>query len=207
MIRQTGLPIPARILYPDALFRLSGHSKRLCLTFDDGPDPISTPVILEILRARNVTATFFCTGIRVNEFPGLFAQIASEGHAIGNHGYSHLNGFSSSVKNYCSDAFRGRDITCSKFFRPPYGRIRLRQYKILERSMNIVFWDNMPYDFDSSLSPEASLELLNHNLRPGSIIVLHDTAQSHAPRFLDSFLRSAVDEGYEFLPVDGKMMQ
>ncbi len=206
MIRQTGKPLPSRLLYPDALFRVPGPGKRLYLTFDDGPDPDSTPAVLDILRAHNVTATFFCTGRKVIEQPGLFAKIASEGHAIGNHGYSHLNGFSSSVRNYCSDVFKGRDITCSKIFRPPYGRIRLRQYKILERSMRIVFWDLMPYDFDNRLSPEYCLEVLNHNIKPGSIIVLHDVARSSALKFLDRFLRSSLDAGYEFMPVNDKMM-
>lgn len=206
MIRQLRQPFPARILFPEALFRFSGLEKRLFLTFDDGPDPVSTPVILDILRANKVTATFFCTGSKVVDHPGLFASIAAEGHAVGNHGFSHLDGLTSSVRRYCSDVLRGRDITCSSMFRPPYGRLRIRQYKILERSMRIVFWDIMPYDFDRKLTPEASLALLNNNLKPGSIIVLHDTAESHSRHFLDKFLKNTLEAGYLFLPVDDNLI-
>jgi peptidoglycan-N-acetylglucosamine deacetylase len=202
MIRQLRRPFPARLLFPDALFRAPGSEKRLFLTFDDGPDPESTPEILEILKRYKVAATFFCTGSKVVEYPGLFAQIASEGHAIGNHGYSHLNGLTSSVRYYCSDVFRGRDITCSRIFRPPYGRLRIRQYKILERSMRIVFWDIMPYDFDHRLTPDDSFTMLKSNLKSGSIIVLHDTAGSHARFFLERFINDSLVSGYKFLPVD-----
>ena len=202
MIRQVRQPFPARILYPEALFRIPGKGKRLFLTFDDGPDPASTIEILDILKTYKVSATFFCTGKKVIEFPGLFARIASEGHVIGNHGFNHLNGLTTPVRSYCSDIIRGRDITCSNLFRPPYGNIRLRQYKILERTMRIVFWDVMPYDFDRKLSPESSLAILRRLIRPGSIIVLHDTGDSHARVYLESFIQSSLDSGYSFSALD-----
>ncbi|MCU0377310.1 MAG: polysaccharide deacetylase family protein [Bacteroidales bacterium] len=197
-MKQFGKPFPARFIFPDALFRMAVSEKRLFLTFDDGPDPESTPVILDILKARNVKATFFCTGHKVLKHPGIFARIAAEGHSIGNHGYSHLNGLTTSVRTYCSDIMKGREITCSTMFRPPYGRIRRRQYKILERTMRIVFWDVMPYDFDKKLDPETSLSILRRRLHPGSIIVLHDSAGSHATLFLDRFLSISIAEGYHF---------
>jgi peptidoglycan/xylan/chitin deacetylase (PgdA/CDA1 family) len=203
MIRNYGRPFPAAVIYPDAIYRIGGTGRRLGLTFDDGPDPGSTPGVLDILDRHNVRATFFCTGMKVLEQPGLFARIATSGHATGNHGFSHLNGLKTPVREYCSDVLRGRDITCSNLFRPPYGRIRVRQYRILERSMRIVFWDLMPYDFDSTLSPEASCRILLQRLRPGSLIVLHDTALSSAPHYLDRFITEALCQGYTFcLPDD-----
>jgi peptidoglycan/xylan/chitin deacetylase (PgdA/CDA1 family) len=203
MIRNYGKPFPAAVIYPDAIYRIAGSGRRLALTFDDGPDPGSTPGILDILDGHNVKATFFCTGMKVQEQPGLFARIAASGHATGNHGFSHLNGLKTPVREYCSDVLRGRDITCSNLFRPPYGRIRVRQYRILERSMRIVFWDIMPYDFDRTLSPDASRRILMQRLRPGSIIVLHDTASSSALNYLDGFITEALRQGYRFcLPDD-----
>jgi peptidoglycan/xylan/chitin deacetylase (PgdA/CDA1 family) len=203
MIRNYGKPFPAAVIYPDAIYRIAGSGRRLGLTFDDGPDPGSTPRILDVLGSHNVKATFFCTGMKVKEQPGLFARIAASGHATGNHGFSHLNGLKTPVREYCSDVLRGRDITCSNLFRPPYGRIRIRQYRILERSMRIVFWDLMPYDFDSRLSPDASLRTLMQRLRPGSIIVLHDTPSSSALHYLDRFITEALRQGYTFsLPDD-----
>lgn len=207
MMKQFGKPFPARFVYPDALFRMAVSEKKLFLTFDDGPDPSSTPVILDHLKARNVKATFFCTGYKVLKYPGLFARIAAEGHTIGNHGYSHLNGLTSSVRAYCSDIAKGKEITCSNLFRPPYGRIRLRQYKILERTMRIVFWDIMPYDFDRKLDADTSLSILRRRLHPGSIIVLHDSANSHALAFLDRFLMLSMQEGYLFGSLDDNSLR
>ena len=202
MIRNYGRPFPAGIIYPEAVYRIKGKGKRLYLTFDDGPDPVSTPEILDILKAHDVHATFFCTGSKVQASPGLFARVAAEGHTIGNHGFSHLNGLTTSIRAYCSDILRGRDITCSNLFRPPYGRLRVRQYRILERSMRIVFWDLMPYDFDRKLTADQSYSILLRRIRPGSVIVLHDTESSNAALYLDRFIQKALEEGYSFGSVD-----
>jgi peptidoglycan/xylan/chitin deacetylase (PgdA/CDA1 family) len=109
MMRQFGKPLPAGLIYPDALFRIKDQNRSLYLTFDDGPDPVATPMILDILNSNNITATFFCTGSNVIRSPGLFGRIAAEGHAIGNHGFSHLNGIMTPVRTYCADVLRGRD--------------------------------------------------------------------------------------------------
>lgn len=198
MIRNYGKPFPAGLIYPDALYRIYGAGKMVFLTFDDGPDPESTPVILEILESFNIKATFFCTGCKILKNPGLFAMIAAGGHAVGNHGFSHLNGYNTPLRKYCSDIYRGRDITCSNLFRPPYGKIGLRQYRILERTMKIVFWDIMPYDFDLTLPADRSLAILERMMRSGSIIVLHDKPSSHAPFILRHFLETTLEKRYSF---------
>ena len=202
MIRNYRRPFPAALIYPEAVYTVGSSGRRLCLTFDDGPDPESTPRILDILGAHGVKVTFFCTGSRVLASPGLFARIAAEGHAVGNHGFSHLNGLKTPVRTYCADALRGRDITCSNLFRPPYGRLRVRQYRILERSMKIVFWDIMPYDFDQGLDAEACYNILMRRIRPGSVIVLHDKPASSALQFLDRFLEKAQGDGWTFGSLD-----
>ncbi len=202
MIRNYRRPFPAALVYPGALCRARGRGRVIYLTFDDGPDPLSTPSLLEVLHQHDVKGTFFCTGSRVQAAPGLFAGIAAGGHVTGNHGYSHLNGLTTSVRSYCADVFRGRDITCSNLFRPPYGRIRMRQYRILERSMQIIFWDVMPYDFDPSLTADASLAVLMKRVRPGSVVVLHDTPASHALQYLGRFIGAMHAEGYRFETID-----
>lgn len=205
MIRNHNRPFPASVIYPDAIYSIRGREKKLYLTFDDGPDPESTPRILDILDAHGAKATFFCTGSKVLASPALFARIASEGHLTGNHGYSHLNGLKTPVRTYCADAFRGRDITCSNLFRPPYGRLRRRQYRILERSMQIVFWSIMPYDFDQTLTADESYNILMRRLKPGSVIVLHDTPSGTALQYLDRFLKNAMDDGWSFGLVDDSL--
>ncbi|NLE35645.1 MAG: polysaccharide deacetylase family protein [Bacteroidales bacterium] len=202
MIRNYRRPFPAAIIYPDAIYTIRSSGRKLYLTFDDGPDEESTPRILDILKSHKVRATFFCTGSRVSGAPGLFARMVAEGHTIGNHGFSHLNGLKTPVRTYCSDVFRGRDITCSNLFRPPYGRLRVRQYRIIERTMQVVFWDVMPYDFDPGITANESYNILVKRIRPGSVIVLHDKPTSTALEYLDRFLEKALAEGYSFGLVD-----
>ncbi|MFZ2350721.1 MAG: polysaccharide deacetylase family protein, partial [Bacteroidales bacterium] len=87
MIRNHNRPFPASVIYPDAIYSIRGRGKKLYLTFDDGPDPESTPRILDILDAHGAKATFISTGSKVRASPALFARIASAGHLTGNHGY------------------------------------------------------------------------------------------------------------------------
>lgn len=146
--------------YPDAIFRMRTKEKLLCLTFDDGPDPDSTPKILEIINRYHINALFFCNGRSAEKYPDLIKQIKEEGHLVGNHGYSHLNGWNTSLKRYIADIENADSFTSSDLFRPPYGRLRLIQYLKLRRKYKIVFWDIMPYDFDKSFGVENSLRII-----------------------------------------------
>ncbi|MBK7629099.1 MAG: polysaccharide deacetylase family protein [Bacteroidales bacterium] len=188
----------ARWFYPDAIFRIKTTEKVLWLTFDDGPDPVSTPVILDILDKRKVKALFFCSGSAAEKYPDLIEQINAKGHLIGNHGYSHLNGWRTSAVNYLTDVERAASKTSSSLFRPPFGRLSLKQYYKLKTKYKIIFWDIMPYDFDISFGPKSTLEILKRKMRSGSIIVLHDTSKSTVTLILDDFIRFANNEGYSF---------
>ena len=185
-------------LYPEAKFRIKTTEKILYLTFDDGPDPESTPFLLEVLRKHDIKALFFCIGQTAEEHPELIRQILDDGHEIGNHTYNHANGWVTHSAVYLKDVIRASMSTSSLIFRPPFGRLRPKQYRILKKQFLIIFWDLMAYDFDSTFSAENSLNLLKTKIRQGSIIVLHDTPQSSARHFLDEFLTFAVKEGYRF---------
>jgi len=198
-MRHFRLPFITGWLYPDALFRLKTDEKILCLTFDDGPDPESTPKLLEILKRYNTRALFFCDGKAAEMYPYLVEKIVAEGHLVGNHGYNHLNGWITSTREYHDDVVHASQFTSGKIFRPPYGLLRPGQYQKLRKSYRIIFWDIMPYDFDKNLDTGRSLEILNRSIRPGSIIVLHDRQDSTAPAFLDEFLDKSLKDGYAFI--------
>lgn len=185
-------------LYPDALFRIKTGNKILYLTFDDGPDPGSTPVLLTILEKHNVKAVFFCTGQAVEKYPALVSGIRKKGHLVGNHGYAHLDGWKTTVNEYLTDINKSAGLTSGTLFRPPYGHLRISQYRHLKKNFKIIFWDIMPYDFDSGLASSGSLELLKKKIRPGSIIVLHDSADSKCIHFLEEFIETSVSRGYRF---------
>ena len=192
------LPFIAGWLYPEAIFRLKTADNTLCLTFDDGPDPESTPKLLEILEKQNIRAVFFCDGKAAEMYPCLVERIRDEGHMVGNHGYNHLNGWTTSARDYYEDVIYASRFTSGKLFRPPYGLLRLNQYRQLRKSFRIIFWDIMPYDFDKNTGAGRSLEILNNKIRPGSIIVLHDRQDSSSLLFLDEFLDKSVRSGYKF---------
>ena len=189
-------------LYPSALFRIKTTEKLLCLTFDDGPDPESSPRLLDILDKYKVKALFFCDGRAAEKYPDLIDLIKSEGHLIGNHGYNHLNGWNTSPGIYVADVENASLLTSSYLFRPPYGRLRLSQYRRLKQKYRIVFWDIMPYDFDISFSSENSIKVLLKKLRPGSVIVLHDQPWSTLIPVLDQFIETAIQRGYRFILPD-----
>ncbi len=200
-------PFPLlRLVYPEAVFRGTTIAKELCLTFDDGPHPDTTPEILDILESHNLKAAFFCSGREAEKYPGLVNLIVSKGHLIGNHGYYHLSGWKTNVRDYIENAVRAEKFTSSVIFRPPYGHICPAQYRELNKKYRIVFWDLMPYDFDEKISGESVFKILKEKIRPGSIIVLHDKATSSCLSFLDRFIKYAGGSGCKFVmsPLSGK---
>ncbi len=185
-------------LFPDILFREKTAEKVLYLTFDDGPNILSTPLLLNILAKHSIKAVFFCSGKSASRNPDLIKKIKSEGHIVGNHGYSHLNGLLTSKQKYLTDVRKGSEYTSEKLFRPPYGKLTFPQYLELKKSYRIIFWDIMPFDFDRRFGSDRSLSILKKLVRPGSVIVLHDTESSTLLEFLEDFIVFAVAEGYGF---------
>ena len=141
-------------VYREAIFRIRTGEKLLFLTFDDGPNPDSTPALLRTLGIYKVKALFFCDGRAAEKYPELIELIISQGHVIGNHGYGHLNGWKTPENIYLEDVSKAATFINSGLFRPPYGRIRLSQYNKLREKYRIVFWDLMPYDFDKGFGTE-----------------------------------------------------
>jgi peptidoglycan/xylan/chitin deacetylase (PgdA/CDA1 family) len=185
-------------LYPEAIFRIKTTGKVLCLTFDDGPDPVSTPELLDILGKYQIRAIFFCSGSAAEKYPVLMNEMRNAGHLIGNHGYGHLNGWRTDSAEYINDVIKASFLTSDKIFRPPFGRLSIKQKKRLRGSYKIIFWDIMAYDFDITFGSDKSLRMLKNKIRPGSIIVLHDTASSCANAILEEFLTHSLKEGYIF---------
>lgn len=187
----------AGFLYSGAIFRLKTTERILFLTFDDGPDPISTVQLLDILRTYRIPAVFFCNGAAAEKYPELIGLIRQDGHLTGNHGYNHPDGWKTNSIAYQEDVKKASYFTSNKIFRPPYGRLTLKQRKLL-KSYKIVLWDLMPYDFDPSFGRENCLRVLKNKIRPGSIIVLHDKVSSCANAILEDFIMFALREGYQF---------
>ena len=189
-------------LYPEAIFRIKTNEKVLYLTFDDGPDPDSTPELINLLYKYKIRGLFFVDGRAAERFPELVGQLLSGGHSVGNHGYSHYDGWRTSAEKYIEDVSKADGLINSRTFRPPFGRMKTSQYQKLKKKYKIVLWDIMPYDFDKKFGRGKSLQVLKKNIRPGSIIVLHDTPSSTANSILDEFVAFAFKTGYRFELID-----
>jgi peptidoglycan/xylan/chitin deacetylase (PgdA/CDA1 family) len=187
-----------RLIYPRCLFRIPTAEKILFLSFDDGPESVSTENILSILRKHGIRALFFCTGKKAENHPDLMEKIRSCDHIVGNHGYQHLDGFKTPLREYCENIRQADALTSASIFRPPYGRLTPLQYLTLKDDRLIVFWDLMPYDFDTDFPARRSLDVLKRKIRSGSIIVLHDNQISSVHQYLDEFILYCLSLGYRF---------
>jgi len=173
---------------------IPGSEKVIYLTFDDGPVPEITPVLLKILEDRQVLATFFCLGENVMKNPDLFQQVVSAGHSVGNHSYNHLNGWKTPPGEYAEDVLRCNDYIKTNLFRPPYGKFTPSQYFLLRKHYRFIMWSVLSGDYNRKITPEKCLSNVLNFTKPGSIVVFHDSIKASEklvyalPRFLDHFL-------------------
>ena len=195
-----------QMLYGDCIWKMPTDQKKIYLTFDDGPHESATPFVLEQLKEYGAKATFFCIGKNVVEQPLLYEQIVSAGHAVGNHTFNHLNGWKTPTDRYlqniqdCADALApDNPKTAKHLFRPPYGRITRGQIQHL-RDYRIIMWDVLSVDYDRSLPAERCLRNTLRAVRPGSIVVFHDSlkAEKNMTYALPRLLEQLTGEGYRF---------
>ncbi len=175
------------------------------LTFDDGPIPQVTPWVLSILEKYKAKATFFCIGDNCKKHTGILKQIIEEGHSIGNHTFNHLNGWKTNTSLYIKNVIKAEEVigflkNRSLLFRPPYGKLTTKQSKILQKKgYKIIMWDVLSADFDISVSEEKCLKNVIKNIRPGSIVVFHDSlkAEKKLRYTLPKVLEYVSDKGWK----------
>ena len=161
-------------LFSSFIWKIPNDNKTVYLTFDDGPTEKVTRKILEVLNNEKVKASFFCVGKNVEKYPDLFACIKAEGHAVGNHTNTHLNGWKTNKKQYLEDVEEADKLIKSNLFRPPYGKLNWRSKRDLQKKYKIVMWDVAGGDFDHYLSIKDVVQNIINNVNTGSIVVLHD---------------------------------
>lgn len=187
--------------------RIQTKEKIVFLSFDDGPSDQFTPVILETLKRNNIQAVFFCIGQQAELRPKLIQRISDEGHRIGNHTYSHdwRNAFKPSGI-IAFEISRTKDIlfkiTGSKtnLFRPPFGITNPSIAKALKSlDMHSVGWDIRSFD-TMSKDPQKLIHRISRQLRPGSIILLHDNREITS-RILNELIETIQKKGYKIVPL------
>lgn len=197
-------------LYGEVLSYGSRQGHKIALTFDDGPHPLNTPLILDILARENVKASFFCVGQNVLEFPKLVQRTKAEGHLIGSHSFSHCNFLG------CTPSRARREIVegglaletilgeKTRYYRPPYGMrypwnlkdgSRLRQLAVL--------WSNCPRDWQLPGATVIAQRVVSQ-AKPGDIVLLHDGGgdREQTAQALPLIIAGLRERGFEFVRVD-----
>jgi peptidoglycan-N-acetylglucosamine deacetylase len=171
-------------IFSNYIWDIPNTENKIYLTFDDGPTPEITEWVLQELEKYNAKATFFCIGNNIEKHPEIFEKVIAKGHSIGNHTFNHLNGWKTSTEEYLKNSIQCSvisklNIEHCKLFRPPYGKIKTTQAKKLRQlGYKIIMWDVLSADFDTSISKGNCLENVLQNVKPGSIIVFHDSVKA-----------------------------
>lgn len=191
-----------QVLRPQLQWRFkAGADKTLYLSFDDGPIPGVTPWVLDQLKTHQAKATFFCIGDNARKHPEVLQRVKEEGHLIGNHTFHHLKGSQASNEAYLDNIKLCEAYFEASLFRPPYGRINQKQARAVKQAgYSIVMWDVLAGDWDAEQSAESCFHALRKHVKPGSIIVLHDSIKAW-PRLktlLPKLLQYFTEQGYSF---------
>jgi peptidoglycan/xylan/chitin deacetylase (PgdA/CDA1 family) len=153
----------------------------VALTFDDGPHPQGTPIVLDTLRAAGATATFFLAGEQVVRRPALAAEIVAAGHRVELHCHRHRNLLRLGVRQFLEDAERGRaaieDATGQPIadYRPPYGIFSAATLRaVRRRGWRPVLWSRWGKDWRRNATAESIARRSSTGIRAGDIVLLHD---------------------------------
>ncbi len=185
--------------------------KILAMTFDDGPHPSLTPKILDILKERNIKATFFVIGKQVKMYPDIIRRIIAEGHEIGNHTWTHCSLTSRSDEQIRKELQQSADAVFEvahvrpQLVRPPYGAINTRIKNLLftEFGYSTIMWSVDPQDWRRPGVSVVTSRLVS-GAHPGAIMLAHDI---HPPTILamPPMFDQLISQGYQFVTVSQLM--
>ena len=200
----------------DVVWEVPMDDKQIALTFDDGPDPIATPRILDLLAQYDAKATFFVIGKRADKFPNIVLREAAEGHEVSNHTYTHLylNGRFSEEK--LTDELQRTQKTISalsgqhsRLFRPPGGFYNDAVIRIAKRNRyTVVLW-SWHQDTKDWTAPgtRTIVDKVLRNARNGDIVLLHDyvVGSTQTVEALEQILPELKKRGYRMVTVSQLM--
>lgn len=191
-------------------FRGGRGRKQIALTFDDGPDPFSTPALLDLLKEEKIPATFFCIGRNVVAYPEIARRIVDEGHLIGNHSHHHswtlpFYRTRSLVQEYnqARDVIERITDTTPQLIRPPVGITNPHYgFAVKRLGVTVIAWDVRP--LDTFRSAKKVIRHVLSRAKDGSIILLHDGGASaeKIAEIVGTLVKELRAKGYEFERVD-----
>ena len=202
---------PGPMLYLRHIEHLNPKSNYVALTFDDGPHPLTTPLLLAVLKRAQVRATFFCIGDGLRLYPELAYRIATEGHSMANHSQPHRNLSRENPANFprqvdaCFATIERTQIDAgtnqhTRLFRPPGGGMNRDVMDYLYRKdYTLAWWTNNVGDW-ACPPPWKIAAGVTANLRSGDIILMHDGGTG-TPQAIPSIVKAARTQGLNFVPM------
>ena len=209
MIIPALIPRMVTWLFPNRVWQIPTAQKEIFLSFDDGPHPRITPMVLDMLASHGAKASFFCIGDRVKRFPGIYQRIVDEGHAIGNHTFHHLNGWKTNDADYLTNITEAALCIDSRLFRPPYGRIKGSQARaIVAKGFKTIMWTVLSGDYDVKLNPAQCANRVLDNIAPGCIYLFHDAekAEKNMLFALEKLLDACKIQGFRCEKINDKLL-
>ncbi len=190
--------------------------KVVALTFDDGPSPEWTPIILDELKKAGVKATFFMLGVHVEKYPRIAKRVADEGHEIGNHTYDHhvliyykMEELEKEIKD-AEKIIKNATGQTTKYFRPPKAWLTLEEKKkIEEMGYKVVLWSLNSKDWVTFHDKQITSYILRH-IRPGDIILFHDSGgvfttegggRIQTAKTIPRLVKKLKERGYSFVTI------
>ncbi|MBO1001425.1 polysaccharide deacetylase family protein [Pseudogracilibacillus auburnensis] len=201
------------------VFRKGTSAQKVAFTFDDGPDPMYTPKLLDLLRKFDIKATFFVLGSKAEKNPELIRRMYQEGHLIGIHNYTHQTNWLMTPWTIRRELNRSAVIieqltsVRPNYYRPPWGLLNLFDF-FLHKQYRIILWSLMVGDWRSEGGSEKIIRKLLHKIKDGSIVLLHDSgdtlgANQDAPFYMIQALEVVFHEichrGYTCVRIDQMM--
>lgn len=185
--------------FSDALWIMDGGENAAFITFDDGPVPEATPLVLEILEKENAKATFFCVGENVFRYPEIYQQIINAGHSVGNHTYNHLQGLKTGNQEFFNNIEKASNLIDSNLFRPPHGLLKPGQYSRISEFYQVVMWDIVSMDYHPSHTPGMICANIERFVKCGSIIIFHDSVKTieKLKKALPLVIKMLKDQGFQ----------
>ncbi|SMO60140.1 Peptidoglycan/xylan/chitin deacetylase, PgdA/CDA1 family [Saccharicrinis carchari] len=172
-------PLFAKYLLSQLTWRYQHTGNEVFVSFDDGPIPEITPWVLNEADRWGAKLTFFCVGENVHRYPDIFDEIIKRGHKVGNHTYNHLSAWRTDRVKYFDNVRKASSLIESTLFRPPHGQLYPWYVAKLKQSFDkIVMWDVLSKDYDSRLTGSRVFDNVKNYIRPGSIVVFHDSLKA-----------------------------
>ncbi|AQQ55213.1 polysaccharide deacetylase family protein [Planococcus lenghuensis] len=187
----------------------------LALTFDDGPNPLYTPQLLDLLKMHDISATFFVVGEKAAAYPDLIRRMHEEGHEIGVHHFRHISNWLLSPSAYRRQLTKSIQVISGitgerpSYYRPPWGHFNLCSLFFREQ-LQVIMWSHIPRDWKKGITEAELYSRLDEAGGDGDFILLHDCGETfgadrEAPavmlRALEPFILDRKEKGIRFLTV------